>query len=160
MRASIRSIMIKDLNWLMDIDIKSYEYPWSIEQWKKLADGLQYVILVALVKNVPVGFVAYDRTQGEVEILRIAVKPSYRRKGIGTKLLYTVEKGAGTLNRIRIVVPEIQCFPGHEDDVSQWLLKRGYVAVPPILKNHFQFCGNNIDGFTFIKEQGRCHAKR
>ena len=150
----VRLAQLKDIHSLVDIDLKSYVYPWSIDKWREFAADPTCVILLASLKVEPVGMCVWQKKLAtkKGEILRLAVKPSHRCQGIGTLLLRNVETEAkeNNLQEIVIIVPEINCFPSHPDDVSEWLLKQGYRAVTPILKNHFRMYGSHCDGFKFI----------
>ena len=159
---SIRPAQTRDIHHLVDIDLKSYAYPLSVDGWRKLADDPTCVILIAAFKVAPVAVCVWQKKPAvkEGEILRLATKKKHRNLGAGSYLLKAAERGAKDyeLDKVTIVVPEINCFPGHADDVSQWLLKREFQAVPPILKNRFYMYGQRCDGFKFEKVIGENHA--
>lgn len=159
---AIRLAQTRDIHFLADIDLKSYDYPWTIDKWRKIAANPTCVIPLASIKVEPVSVCVWQKKPAikEAEILRFATKPAYRNYGIGSLLLHTIEAAAREieLQEITIVVPEIKCFPGHPDDVSQWLLKHGYRAVTPILKDYFYMYGNHCDGFKFVHSIGENHA--
>jgi len=154
---SLREARFTDINNLVDIDIKSYAYPWSLKQWRAVAVNPECHMTVATIKEEPIAVCAWQKNfENEAEILKLATKPAYRGRTIGTLLLHSVslvaiEQG---LKKVIIIVPEIKCFPGHIDDVSVWLLKRMFVAVKPILKNHFTMYGQPCDGYKFILKTG------
>jgi ribosomal-protein-alanine N-acetyltransferase len=60
---------------------------WSPESHTKLASSPGSVFLVCEANAKPVGFVAGRQLGDEGEILNIAVRPDYRRKGIASALL-------------------------------------------------------------------------
>lgn len=148
-----RLAQLSDMHSLVDIDIKGYDYPWPLERWRDLTEDPTCVIMLAILQVEPVGACVWQKKPAvkEGEILRLTTKPAYRERGIGSFLLQTVESEAreNGLQEMVIIVPELKCFPGHPDDVSQWLLERGYRAVKPILTNHFCMYGNKCDGFKF-----------
>jgi len=143
-----------DINFLIDIDLKSYDYPWSVDKWRLLALNPACTVTLATVNMEPVGFVAWGKiiADKEVEILRLAVKPTYRNNGIGSLLLGSVEINANEngIQKITLIVPEIYCFPNCKGDVSRWLLARGYQATKPIFKDYFNMYGSKVDGFKFV----------
>ena len=150
---AIRPAQVRDVHSLVDIDLKSYDYPWAVDKWRELAADTTCDILIASLRVEPIGMCVWQTSPDgkEGELLRLAVKPVYRECGIGSLLLATVElevreKG---LEKLVIIVPEVKCFPGHPDDVSQWLLVRRYRAGTPILKDHFSMYGSRCDGFKF-----------
>lgn len=162
MLPAIRSAQAEDIHFLVDIDLKSYHYPWPINKWRKFAADPTCVIKLASIKAAPVSVCVWQKKPAikEAEILRLATKPAYRCQGIGSLLLHAIEFEAreNELQEISIIVPEIKCFPGHPDDVSHWLLERNYKAVTPILKNHFYMYGSHCDGFKFIHSIGENDA--
>jgi N-acetylglutamate synthase-like GNAT family acetyltransferase len=159
---SIRTAQTKDVHHLVDIDLKSYDYPWTVDEWRKLSEDPTCIIVIASFKVEPISVCVWRKKPAvkEAEILRLATKPKYRKRGAATFLLNAAEHSAKAheLEKVTIIVPEINCFPGHFDDVSQWLLKRGYQAIAPILKNHFYMYGKRCDGFKFEKVIGESNA--
>jgi GNAT superfamily N-acetyltransferase len=153
----IRGAQARDINYLIDIDIKSYHFPWSVGQWRKFAGGKMCSILLATIKAEPVAVCAWKKSGKDAEILRLATKPAYRGLGAASLLLYTVE--STKLQKVSIIIPEINCFPGQPDDISAWLLSRGYQATVPILKDYFHMYGKHYDGFKFVRfPKGEKHA--
>jgi len=151
---SLRPALGNDINFLIDIDLKSYDYPWLVDKWRSLALNSVCTVTLATMNMGPVGFVAWKKkiADKEAEILRLAVKPAYRNNGAGSLLLGSVEVDANEngIQKITLIVPEIHCFPNHKNDVSQWLLARGYQAIKPIFKNYFDMYGSKVDGFKFV----------
>jgi len=151
---AIRTAQLKDIHSLVDIDLKGYDYPWSVNEWRKFAADPTCVTLIASLRAEPVGVCVWQKRPAikEGEILKLATKLTYRCRGIGSLLLHEVETGAeeNKLLEMVVIVPEIKCCPGQPDDVSQWLLKRGYKAVKPVLTNHFHMYGSHCDGFKFV----------
>lgn len=158
MLPAIRHAQVRDVNYLADIDLKSYEYPWPIEKWRTLAADPTCIILIASFKAEPISVCAWQKKPAvdEAEILRLATKPTFRNMGIGTLMLRTTEAEArdNDLHELVIIVPEINCFPGHPDDLSCWLVARDFHAVTPILKDQFYMYGKSCDGFKFTHTVG------
>lgn len=150
---SLRDGQPRDTNYLKDIDLKSYHYPWGGDKWK-LLDEKDHSVCLAIEALKPVGFVIWKGEKALDCILRLAVKPQNRGRGIGTMLLDRVFSAARVkrFREISTVVPEIHCLPGHPDDVSQWLLAYGFLARPPIIKEYAQMYGELVDGFQFFCE--------
>jgi len=155
MDINVRQVMPSDINYLTDIEIKCYEGAKGLDWWRETIKDPNKHAVIAAVHKVPVGFVVWheatrtsDRT---AEVERLAVKPAFRRRGAGTKLLRDVVTGASIigLTQLRIVVPESICFPGHPDDVSEWLGARQFSAVR-IIPDHFEAYGSKEDAFVFI----------
>jgi GNAT superfamily N-acetyltransferase len=151
---SVRLGNIRDVNYIKDIDLKSYQYPWPDESWFTLGDEETHHWCVATRRAEPIGFAVWQDHPQAVELHRIAVKPPEQRKGVGTQLVkyvcdYAKERYRG---RIVTVVPEINCLPNDPDDVSGWLLKLGFKAEAPILRDHVRRYGRLVDCYTFALE--------
>ncbi len=158
MTPSIRLAQPNDIHSLVDIDLKSYDYPWPLDRWREAAADPTCVIMVATIRAESVGVCAWRKrpTIKEGDILKLATKPDYRKQGVGTMLLSIVETSIADhgLHTATITVPELNCFPGHPDDVSVWLRKKGYQVVLPILRECFYMYGSRCDGFKFVHTVG------
>jgi len=146
----IRQPVFSDVNHLMDIDIKCFDEPWSVDRWRAVCgDRLKYKLVGTYFSN-PVGFVVWERLDNSINVIRLGVKNIYRCSGIGTKLLRAVEESAYHLKiyRVTFLVPESLCCPGDSMDVSRWLLKRGARALS-IVENTSVQTGKDEDAFLF-----------
>ncbi len=82
----IRATTERDAHYLLDIDIKCFDYAWLPEDWRNLAKTC--LACVATWNGTPIGMVIFANNQlGGVDIEKIAVKPPYRNQGIGRRLL-------------------------------------------------------------------------
>jgi len=147
------------VHYLKDIDIKTNEWPWTDEYWEN--EAKKNIIKTWLEKDddgkgakTPRGFVAYRfvslRTligKGQetiIHILKLAVHPSWRNRGIGIKLLESVEVAAKlqNVNSLAIIL--------HEEYVEsrEWLVNRDFKAV----KLHKSVFPDGRDGYSFFKE--------
>lgn len=86
----LRTAIQGDRAAIHDIDIKSYERPWTPKEYQARRDYTR----VAIVQNRVVGFwvATLDEILDEeyISLIKLAVTPSYRRQGIGTVLLEDV----------------------------------------------------------------------
>ena len=158
MRTKIRYGCDRDANYVKNIDLKSYPYPWTKDEWRQALgeDGCKWCVF--LLEAQPIGFGVWkehDETS-DIEILRLCIKPTERRAGYGTRLLAWIEEESKKIGfgGAYMVIPEINCFPGHPDDVSEWLRLQGYAAETPILKDYRRMYGSLVDGFRFAKVIG------
>lgn len=150
----IRLAQIQDINYLMDIDLKSYySIPFCSECWNDLVTNSMYITLLAAIKMEPVGLCVYhnDFVIHEVSIIRFTVKPAYRNQGVGTALLQAVEANAEEYNlpKIGITIPEMYCVGSN--NISQFFSVRGFRAIS-ILHDSCIEDGEARDSFEFIKE--------
>lgn len=149
----------RDVNLVKDLDLKCYHYPWSAEEWTATVGDDPAQWCLATIRDRPVGFAIWRISPGEVILNRLGVRPDARKQGIGTELLRHVIRYARArlAQKITLMVPELHCFPGHPDDVSAWLLTRGFRAEPPIVHKYAYMYGQWVDGFCFVKPIERGH---
>ena len=102
----------------------------AIDPEFQFLDIPRYVVRV----NLPFGYLAYRREAGSVRIYKLRVRKEYRRFGVGTELLDSIES-----RKLFIIV--------HEDNTHKdWLLKRGFLAIG--LEEKFP---DGCDGIRFEK---------
>ena len=77
---------IKDLNKIYDLELESYDFPWTKEI---LRDCIlyKYDSFVVFFNENLVGYVIAKITYPETHILNLTVKKSFRKKGIGRSLI-------------------------------------------------------------------------
>ncbi len=98
---SIRQAVADDLNALQEVENLSYEHPWTRNMLRSSLDNPKSFNFVAVNQTDQriAGFILNLLLMDELHILNIAVLPSYRRYGIGTRLLEasmetSIRKGA------------------------------------------------------------------
>lgn len=150
-------------HYLEDIDIKSDEWPWTSDFW--VSETKRNLIKMWLEKDdaasqkiakTPRGFIAYRFVSirdlvdmGEdiagviIHIEKLAVHPDWRGKGIGGKLLESVETAAKlqNVNILAVILHE------ENDTGRNWLMGRGFIAC----KLHRKFFPDGRDGYSFTK---------
>ena len=83
----IRKMRIDDLEQVCQIESKNFSMPWSEKSFAESMEREDTVFLVAASDNEIVGYVGCYCIAGTGEITNVAVKDSWRRKGIGGMLL-------------------------------------------------------------------------
>jgi ribosomal protein S18 acetylase RimI-like enzyme len=139
-----------DAHYLIDIDIKCFEHAWTPEEWRETSETS--LGAVATWHGVPIGMSISRRSlEGDVEVVKVGVKPPYRNNGIGRHLLQNCILHARDIMATRLftIVPESAIAPGQPQDLSTWLSKLGFRAEKPLLRNHFYSYGQSEDGVTF-----------
>lgn len=93
----------------------------------------QWLARVAWLGTKPVGYAAYDPSGTMSEVYRVAVSPGYRRRGIGSTLLRTVQANvaAGTGRRKGLVLHAAEpCGAGPDLAALLFLKACRFKAVP------------------------------
>ncbi len=147
---SLRGPTASDVNYVLDVDVKCFDDPWTIENWREVFGDQQKFKLMATYFGSPIGFAVWERTHDSMNVIRLAVKPTYRRSGTGSQLLKAIEASAYNLQLFKVTFPvtESLCCPGDPRDVSQWLIKRG-ARAGSIVKNGGFYMGKEEDAFLF-----------
>jgi len=94
---------IKDLNKIYDLELESYNFPWTKEI---LRDCILYKydsFIVFFNENL-VGYVIAKITYPETHILNLTVKKSFRKKGIGRSLIELIISEARLKNSETIIL--------------------------------------------------------
>ena len=94
---------IKDLNKIYDLELKSYDFPWTKEI---LRDCILYKydsFAVFFNENL-VGYVIAKITYTETHILNLTVKKNFRKKGIGKSLIELIISEARLRNSENILL--------------------------------------------------------
>ncbi len=92
---TIRRAKMNDIMYIFRIELLSFKDPYPIELLKSLMIMSQDMFLVAEINGNLIGYVVSLIRRGYIcHILSIAVHPNYRRRGIATKLMVSIEKEA------------------------------------------------------------------
>ncbi len=97
-RAHQRWMIRHDMHEVLDIENKSFEYPWQEEDFIRALRQRNCIGMVAELDDKVVGYMIYELHKTRLHLLNMAVDPEYRRQGIGTDI---VEKLAAKLSAQR-----------------------------------------------------------
>ena len=150
----IRPLNKTDSHHLLNLDLKTSEYPWSSDDWELMDKFFpEWEVSIATVDGVPKGF-----SVTELDIKRniqrihklVVIKPYPTLK---TLLLERIEYRAfvHSVSTIEFILSETECR-GKDDpyDRSTWLKRQGF-RCEGIHKDTFEAYGNVFDGFVFRK---------
>lgn len=92
---AIRWLICRDMDEVLGIDMVSHEpfYRWRRDEWSdvlKERSTVGRVIVDAETERV-FGFVVYRLQKPSIQILKLAVHPLFRRRGIGAAMLREIE---------------------------------------------------------------------
>lgn len=96
-----------DLDEIMTIERASFSYPWSPRFFLQELRVPCARSLLAVLGGKTVGYIVYWILSSEVDIHNLAVRPTYRRQGIGRSLLQGVVEEAKR-NRASKVTLEVR----------------------------------------------------
>lgn len=147
----LRGFRADDVMYLIDIDAKCCEVPWTYDQWVKNCQV--HTGSVVTFYGTPVGFALFHRMGDYVELVKLAVKPQYRRQKLGIILMSGCYKFAQDMGcrTVFCVVPETALAEsGQHEPAVPFLLKVGFAATKPMIRDCFLVDGRPIDGVKFV----------
>jgi len=86
---SINEISPKDSNNCYELDLKSIKL-WNQNQWKNELEKDSVTALGIYMNNSILGVCVFNKIFDEAEIRYLSVHPSYKRRGLGKKLIYKI----------------------------------------------------------------------
>lgn len=91
----IRKMRAEDLSQVCEIEKDNFSLPWSEKSFSESMERKDTVFLTAIVSGEVAGYIGCYCIAGTGEITNVAVKASFRRRGIGGMLLEKLyEEGA------------------------------------------------------------------
>ena len=97
-RLHIRWMIRRDMPEVLDIESRSFEFPWSEDDFIRCLRQRNCIGMVAEYDQSVVGFMIYELHKTRLHILNFAVHHDYQRMGFGTQM---VQKLIGKLSSQR-----------------------------------------------------------
>ena len=97
----IRKIKSKNSKGCYELDLKSIKH-WNQSQWKNELENNNVTAIGIYLNNSLLGVCVFHKIYDEAEIRYLSVHPSYKRKGLGKKLIYEIFKECKNENINRI----------------------------------------------------------
>jgi len=159
---NLRGFKPEDMMYLIDIDAKCSDIPWTYEQWMQKVHN--HTGSVVTFYGTPVGFAMFLRMGEYVELVKIAIKPQYRRQHLGMLLMsgcfrFAQDMGCHT---IFTVMPETYLpRPGEPAQPAlSFLPACGFKAAKGMVRDCFNIDGQSIDGVKFTQTIERTGPER
>lgn len=149
----LRGFRPEDMMYLLDIDAKCNDQPWSNETWTE--EIYRHTGSVVTYFGTPVGFALFKRYTVKdgcsVELVKLAVKQPYRRQKLGLLLMSGCMRFAQDMacRQVFCVLPESHLYP--PDAAILFLGACGFKAVVPMLRDYFDFDGVQQDGVKLLR---------
>lgn len=81
-----------NIDCIMDIENSLSQRILSKESIEKDFEQKSSTYLVCYINDIPIGYITYLNCIDHIDIISVAVKPEYRRKGIATELFNYLDK--------------------------------------------------------------------
>jgi [ribosomal protein S18]-alanine N-acetyltransferase len=99
LRVYIRWMIRRDMPEVLDIGNRSFDFPWSEEDYLSLLRQRDHVGMVAEHEDRVVGFMIYHLRPTDMGVDLFAVDPNYRRRGVGRQMVSKLVWRLGAGNR-------------------------------------------------------------
>jgi len=87
LRVHIRWMIRRDMPEVLEIENRSFEFPWLEEDFIRCLRQRNCIGMVADYEDQVVGFMIYELHKTRLHILNFAVLPEFRRRGIGKQMV-------------------------------------------------------------------------
>ena len=83
----IRWMIRRDMPEVLAIENRSFEFPWSDEDFIRCLRQRNCIGMVAEYDERVVGFMIYELHKNRLHVLNFAVRPEFRRRGVGNSMI-------------------------------------------------------------------------
>jgi|694.fasta_scaffold02340_19 ribosomal-protein-alanine N-acetyltransferase len=100
----IRWMIRRDLPSILAIESKSFEFPWTEDEFVRCLRQRDCIGMVAECAERVVGFMIYELQRTRIHVLSFAVHPEYRRQSVGSAMIEKLFAKLAYQRRNRIVL--------------------------------------------------------
>ncbi len=145
----IRWIMDRDMPEVLEIENRSFEFPWLEEDFIGCLHQRNCVGMVAKHDGRVVGFMIYFLEANRIELDNLAVDPEYRRRGVGAHMVQKLIDKLSSQRRRRLVVKvRERNLDGH------LFFRRVGLRVTAVLRGFFEETGEDAYRFEYrVKDE-------
>lgn len=83
----IRWMIRRDMAEVLEIETRSFEFPWSEQDFIHCLRQRNCIGMVAEHDEQVVGFMVYELHKDQLHVLNFAVHPDFRRRGVGKQMV-------------------------------------------------------------------------
>ena len=103
-RVHFRLMIRRDMPEILDIEDRSFEFPWSEEDFIRCLRQRNCIGMVAECNDQTVGLMIYELHKNRLHILNFAVHPEYLHQGIGLQMAENLMSKLSHQLRTRILL--------------------------------------------------------
>jgi ribosomal-protein-alanine N-acetyltransferase len=104
LRVHIRWMIRRDMPEVLQTEQESFEYPWTEEDFLRCLRQRNCIGMVAEQGDKVIGFMVYELHKTKLHILNFAVRPAYRRVGVGSQMVAKLISKLSSHRRTRITL--------------------------------------------------------
>jgi len=121
----IRWMIRRDMPEVLNIEHKSFEYPWTDDDFIRCLRQRNCIGMVAEVNEKIVGYMVYSLERSRLTLLNIAVHPDFRHQKVGLTMIEKLFSKLSEQRRNRIVLEVRET----NLDAQLFLKKVGFRAI-------------------------------
>ena len=103
-RVHIRWMIRRDMQEVLEIEKRSFEFPWGEEDFIRCLRQRNCIGMVAEYDEKVVGFMIYELPKNQLHVLNFAVCPDNRRLGVGESMVKKMVSKLSQQRRNRILL--------------------------------------------------------
>lgn len=132
-RVHIRWMIRRDMPEVLEIEGRSFEFPWCEDDFIRCLRQRNCIGMVAEHEDRVVGFMIYELQKTRIHVLNFAVAPGFRRRGVGVQMASKLVGKLSSQRRTRI------CLEVRETNLAAQLFFRqmGFRAVS-VLRSFYE----------------------
>ncbi len=155
LQTRIRWIIRRDHPAVLDIETKSFEFPWHRDDLMRHLRRRNCIGLVAEHDERVVGYMIYELSKPRIHLLNFAVDRVFRRLGVGTQMVRELIAKLSAKRRSRIML-EVR-----ETNLSAQLffLKNGFRAVS-VLREYYEDTPEDAYQMQYRYRDIKAHSPR
>lgn len=141
----VRWMIRRDMPSVLAIEEKSFEFPWTEEQFIRCLRQRDCIGMVQTDKDEHVqGFMIYELHKNRLHLLSFAVDPMCRRMGVGTEMINKLISKLAYQRRNRIVLEVRESNLG-----AQLFFKKLGFRATGVLKDFYEDCRDDAYLFQY-----------
>ena len=148
----IDTLWARDLGSVIDLEIKSQEFPLSLDVARTYVEAADKCGFLATIGGREVGHLLLALNQvDKCGIIRVSVHPSFRLKGVARKLIGMANKTVFTrgLGKLRINVPSYKVEDMEDPwNIKAWLQREQFKATG-VVEGEYKRYGTSYDAYIF-----------
>ena len=129
----LRWLIRRDMQEVLDIESKSFAFPWTAEDFLLCLKERNVIGMVAESGDEIVGFMIYELLKSQLHVLNFAVCPTARRRHVGSQMVAKLISKLSKVHRQQIVL-EVR-----ETNLNaQKFFRNQCLKATGILRNHYE----------------------
>ena len=133
LKVQIRWLIRRDMADVLEIENKSFDYPWSEEDFLTCLRQRNCIGMVAEYDQKIVGFMIYELHKSNLRVLNFAVDSNHRRMRVGHQMVQRLIDKLSQQRRKEIVLETRET----NLDAQLFFQKQGFRAVS-VMRNHYE----------------------